>query len=44
MEPDPETFEQIGQEDDVEEIIGDGNDDDSTQVLKVKVSFCSYEQ
>jgi len=30
MEPDPENFEQIGQEDDVEEIIGDGNDDDST--------------
>ena len=30
MELDPETFEQIGQEDDVEEIIGDGNDDDST--------------
>ncbi len=27
MEPDPETFEQIGQEDDVEEIIGDGNDE-----------------
>ena len=27
MEPDPENFEQIGQEDDVEEIIGDGNDE-----------------
>ena len=27
MEPDPETFEQIGQEDDVEEIMEDGNDE-----------------